>query len=70
MGTWNITIKGHGCHHNKRVDDAEVMSAAFVSALRAAGHEVTSAEFELTGQVYNIAALNPDGSVPPAKIGA
>lgn len=49
MGHWKITIDGHGIHHNKRPDDANVMTADFIAALRKAGHEVLSAEFALTG---------------------
>ncbi|HET7234524.1 MAG TPA: hypothetical protein VFJ16_31215 [Longimicrobium sp.] len=49
MGTWRIVVEGHGCHHNDRQGDANEMAAVFVGELRAAGHGVTSATFELTG---------------------
>lgn len=48
MGTWKIEIEGHGCHHNGREDDAEVMATAFVASLRAAGHDVSAATLTLT----------------------
>lgn len=48
MGTWKIEIEGHGIHHNKRADDANVMTAMFATFLRAAGHDVSAARFVLT----------------------
>lgn len=46
MGNWNITIRGVGAHHNKDYPaDANVMTAAFVKALREAGHTVIAASF-------------------------
>lgn len=47
MGNWRIVVEGHGIHHNERQDDANAMTEVFVGELRAAGHEVTSATFEL-----------------------
>ena len=46
--TWNITIAGHGTHHNQRETDANVQAARFVEALLGAGHGVQSATFTLT----------------------
>jgi len=51
MGTWNISIKGQGIHHNHRPDDANVLAAKFVQQLKDAGHVVTDAKFELTAQM-------------------
>ena len=48
MGTWRITIEGHGIHHNGRQDDANEMAGVFVGELLAAGHGVSLAKFDLT----------------------
>lgn len=47
MGNWNINIQGIGCHHNAPdyEGDAEKMAAAFVRALKNAGHQIESAAF-------------------------
>lgn len=46
MGDWNITVRGVGSHHNTdNPADANVMTASFVRALKAAGHIVVSATF-------------------------
>jgi hypothetical protein len=46
MGNWNITIRGVGAHHNKDYPkDANVMTGAFVRALKDAGHSVIAASF-------------------------
>jgi hypothetical protein len=53
LGNWNITIRGVGVHHNgsnadgspKLPADANVMTADFVRALKAAGHSVIAASF-------------------------
>jgi hypothetical protein len=51
MGNWNITVRGVGIHHNNgRKDDANVMTADFVRALKAAGHSVVSASFTYGGE--------------------
>lgn len=51
MGTWNISIEGHGCHHNSREDiDADLATKEFIAKLKAQGHDITRAEFTLTGQ--------------------
>ena len=60
MGTWAITVEGHGIHHNGRQDDAEAMAAVFVGELRAAGHEVSRAEFVLTGGTTDVLASAPE----------
>ncbi len=59
MGAWAITIRGHGIHHNGRQDDAEAMAAVFVGELFAAGHEVYTAEFVLTGDTTDLVATAP-----------
>lgn len=51
MGNWNITIEGHGIHHNNRDDDANAMAAEFVKDLKAKGHDITSAKFQLVSPV-------------------
>lgn len=38
MGTWTITIEGHGINHNGTPKDADEMAKAFVAALRQSGH--------------------------------
>lgn len=51
MGNWNITIRGIGAHHNKKLAyDANRMAAEFVQKLKAAGHQVTSASFTHGGE--------------------
>ena len=47
MGRYRIAIAGHGIHHNNRPDDANAMSAAFVAALKVAGHDIETATFTL-----------------------
>ncbi len=50
MGSWVITIRGHGAHHNGRTDDADAMTAAHVRAMRLAGHEIETASLTLDGE--------------------
>ena len=46
MGSWSITVRGVGSHHNTgNPHDANRMAAHFVRALRDAGHQVTGATF-------------------------
>lgn len=59
MGNWKISITGHGIHHNGRQDDAETMAAVFIGELLAAGHEVSAAEFILTGEFTDLKAVAP-----------
>lgn len=51
MGNWNITIRGVGCHHNRKYPkDANRMAADFVRQLIAAGHSVTAASITYGGE--------------------
>ncbi|HEY8094606.1 MAG TPA: hypothetical protein VIE65_00735 [Methylobacter sp.] len=51
MGNWNITIRGVGVHHNKKLQkDANRMAAKFVHELREAGHHIVSASFTHGGE--------------------
>jgi hypothetical protein len=52
MGNWNITIRGVGCHHNRRADvkDANKAAAEFVKRLKADGHSVVAASFTSGGE--------------------
>lgn len=51
MGNWNITIRGVGCHHNKKLDtDANRMAAKFVQELKDAGHHVSAATITHGGE--------------------
>jgi len=59
MGTWTITIEGHGIHHNGRQDDAEVMASVFVGELLAAGHGVSQAKLVLTGGTTDVLVAAP-----------
>lgn len=59
MGNWKITIHGHGIHHNKRPDDADVIARVFAGQLQAAGHQLDKAELQLTDSHYA-----PDASAP------
>lgn len=43
MGNWHISIEGMGSHHNKDVNDADQLAAAFVKELQAAGQKVERA---------------------------
>jgi hypothetical protein len=53
MGNWNITIRGVGAHHNKKLaHDANRMAAEFVQMLKDAGHSVVSATFTHGGEDY------------------
>lgn len=56
MGAWEISIKGHGIHHNSRGDDAEQMAAEFAKKLKDAGHQVAEAKLTLTGQETDLLA--------------
>lgn len=56
MGSWTITVKGHGIHHNSNPGDADVLGREFVKRLESVeGTEVSAAELVLTG-------VNQDGS--------
>jgi hypothetical protein len=52
MGNWNITIRGVGCHHNRRADvkDANKAAAEFVQRLKADGHTIVAASFTYGGE--------------------
>lgn len=51
MGNWNITVRGVGCHHNRKLaSDANRMAAAFVQHLKDAGHTVVSATITYGGE--------------------
>ena len=51
MGNWNITVRGIGVHHNKKLpNDANKMAAKFVQDLKAAGHTVMSASITYGGE--------------------
>lgn len=51
MGNWNITVRGVGVHHNKKLPaDANRMAAKFVKELKAAGHTVTGATVTYGGE--------------------
>lgn len=51
MGNWNISIRGVGAHHNKKLpQDANRMAAKFVADLKEAGHTVTGATFTYGGE--------------------
>jgi hypothetical protein len=52
MGRYRITIDGVGCHHNHgRTDivDADVVAAEAVAKLKAGGHSLEAARFEMLG---------------------
>lgn len=63
MGNWDISIKGTGCHHNGREDDAEQMAAEFVKKLQGAGHVVEHAAITHGGRVD----LTKPEQLPPLK---
>lgn len=49
MGSWQISVKGHGCHHNNREDiDADLATREFVEKLKKQGHQIKEATFTLT----------------------
>lgn len=44
MGQWNITIRGTGCHHNRKPEiDADLAAAEFVAKLKKMGMTIESA---------------------------
>lgn len=45
MGNWQISIEGHGIHHNRGDNDADQLAADLVQRLREAGHYITRASF-------------------------
>lgn len=52
MGSWAIKILGVGCHHNMsrpdlRPSDADFLTKEFVKLLKAHGHHVIAADFQL-----------------------
>jgi hypothetical protein len=64
MGTWRVTVEGHGIHDYGRDEDANAMATQFVLDLRAAGHDHVNGKFELTddqGQVVGGQSLAPEG---------
>ena len=67
MGNWNITVRGVGSHHNTdNPRDANVMTADFVRALKAAGHTVVAASFTYGGEEdLTAVAPAPAPSVKP-----
>lgn len=49
MGTWTIQIKGCGPHDNKDFEgDADKLAKDFVALIKAHGHRLDSAYFNLT----------------------
>lgn len=79
MGRYRITIEGTGTHHNtpeshaRGTIDAEKALAGLVVALRAAGHSITKAEFELvsTPVDYNLPSWWAGAhvvTITPAKV--
>jgi hypothetical protein len=66
MGTWRITITGHGPHHNVNYEnDANLMAEEFIDELRCAGHTDVKGEFELTTEQITplgLVARTPRGS--------
>ena len=58
MGSWNITIKGVGSHHNgvnketgepSCPEDANLMAGEFLKSLQDKGHSIEVATFTQTG---------------------
>lgn len=43
MGSWTITINGHGQHDNGQPEDIETLAAGVVAELKAIGHTVEHA---------------------------
>lgn len=48
MGTWKITITGHGVHDNGQADDADFIAQELVEDLEDAGHTDVLATFVVT----------------------
>lgn len=65
MGTWIITIKGHGAHHNDALDDANHLAARFVKKLQLNNHEISEAAFTLTNS--DDSAVSSDDLLEEAK---
>jgi len=45
MGSWSISIHGHGIHDNGLAEDADSLLRKFVAELRGLGHVVHGAHF-------------------------
>lgn len=46
MGSWAITIHGHGIHDNGRPDDADVLLKQFIDDMKVkGGHVISSVRF-------------------------
>lgn len=49
MGTWVLTIKGTGCHHNGKAEiDVDLLAPKLVKQLQNIGQNVKSATLTLT----------------------
>ena len=56
MGSWRITVAGHGCHHNGNPNiDADIAAQDFVNRLKQQGHTIESATFVLTSAETDLA---------------
>lgn len=49
MGTWVITIQGHGVHDNGLEHDADARLQQFIEQLQADGHEILDANITVGG---------------------
>ena len=45
MGSWTMTVHGHGMHDNDHDNDAEHLLSEFIKDLRAKGHTVHQVRF-------------------------
>lgn len=63
MGSWVLTIKGVGCHHNDNPEiDANLLAPKLVKQLQDQGHSITEATFQLTGSEESVMPAAPEGS--------
>lgn len=53
MGSWTITVSGHGVHDNDLPEDVDNRVAEFIDRLRADGHAVDHATLTVgAGRAY------------------
>jgi|SRR6185437_6877763 len=62
MGSWSMTIHGHGIHDNGHPDDADSLLRKFVADLRRLGHVVHGAHFT-AGAAQDVTTSSGDTSV-------
>ena len=60
MGSWALTVVGHGIHDNKMDGDADVLAKKLIEDLRRAGHTIEHAAFT-SGNGRVLSEIAPPG---------